>query len=55
MYLIVHGTVAVYTRDGDELGHLVDGNIFGEIEFLQFLEMKVENLIQIDYYLITFL
>lgn len=35
LYLIAHGTVASYTDDGEELNHLHDGNIFGEIEFLR--------------------
>lgn len=41
LYLIVSGTVAVYTDDGDEVAHLHDGNIFGETAFLLFDETQV--------------
>jgi CRP-like cAMP-binding protein len=34
LYLIVSGTVAVYTELGDEVAHLHDANMFGEIAFL---------------------
>jgi CRP-like cAMP-binding protein len=34
LYLIVSGTVAVYTEDGVEVAHLCDANMFGEIAFL---------------------
>jgi signal-transduction protein with cAMP-binding, CBS, and nucleotidyltransferase domain len=36
LYLIVHGTVASYTENGDEVSHLRDGNMFGENKFLQY-------------------
>lgn len=43
LYLIVSGTVAVYTNDGDEVAHLKDGNMFGEVEFLHIDEDNVRN------------
>lgn len=41
LYLIVHGTVASYTEDGDEVSHLHDGSLFGKIEFLQYSKILV--------------
>ncbi|KAL7052851.1 hypothetical protein ACKWTF_005035 [Chironomus riparius] len=38
LYFIVHGTVAVYTKDGNEMAHLYDRNMFGAMEFLQYRE-----------------
>ncbi|XP_070501527.1 potassium/sodium hyperpolarization-activated cyclic nucleotide-gated channel 4-like [Chironomus tepperi] len=38
LYYIVLGTVAVYTQEGNETAHLYDGNMFGEMEFLQYRE-----------------
>lgn len=38
LFFIVSGTVAVYTDGGDEVAHLCDGNLFGEMAFLLFDE-----------------
>ena len=34
IFLILSGTIAVYTENGEEIAHLHDGNIFNEISFL---------------------
>jgi CRP-like cAMP-binding protein len=44
LYLIVSGTIAVYTEDGIEVAHLHDGNMFGEAGFLLFDESFVRIL-----------
>lgn len=41
LYMIVHGTVASYTEHGDEVSHLHDGNMFGELEFLHHKKIEV--------------
>lgn len=41
LYFIVCGTVAVYTDEGSEITHLYDGDMFGELEFLQYRETAV--------------
>lgn len=41
LFLIVSGTVAVYTEDGEETAHLIDGNMFGETAFLHYDESSV--------------
>lgn len=53
LHFIVSGTVAVYNEEGDELAHLHDGNMFGEVAFLlsetdyvsqRIMRMKYENI-----------
>jgi signal-transduction protein with cAMP-binding, CBS, and nucleotidyltransferase domain len=33
LFFIVYGTVAVYQCNGEEVIHLKDGNMFGELDF----------------------
>jgi len=45
LFLILSGTVAVYTNDGEEVAHLSDGSMFGESAFLHYDEdivMEIE-------------
>lgn len=48
--MIVRGTVAAYTKHGEEVLHLNDGEMFGENEFLVFKKNLVSD--EIGYFII---
>lgn len=35
LFLVAHGTLAVYTKDGIELNHIEDGDHFGEVSLVK--------------------
>ncbi|XP_053681754.1 potassium voltage-gated channel subfamily H member 1-like [Sabethes cyaneus] len=48
LYLLASGTVAVYSREGTELGHLFDGAHFGEISLLQPDHQRTATIIALE-------
>lgn len=48
MFFIASGTVAVYTSEGKEVAHLVDGAHFGEIALVMDNEKRVANVVAVE-------
>ncbi|XP_055638702.1 uncharacterized protein LOC129776839 [Toxorhynchites rutilus septentrionalis] len=48
MYFIASGTAAVYSVGGKELGHLVDGDHFGEISLLKKDQRRTANVVALE-------
>ncbi|XP_053676624.1 potassium/sodium hyperpolarization-activated cyclic nucleotide-gated channel 2-like [Anopheles nili] len=48
MYFLAAGTVAVYTMNGKELGHLTDGAYFGEISLIKRNQQRTAHVIALE-------